>query len=55
MAIFMVLAFVALDVVYVGVVVNYVTQCKLLIFLIRGVAEKVTQKIIKLQEAIKVC
>ena len=50
----MLLAFLALDVVYVGVVVNYTTQCNLLIFLLRGISERVREKTLTLQHAIKV-
>lgn len=54
LAIVMLLAFMVLDVVYVGAVVNYITQCNLLIFLIRGIAERVREKTLSLQHAIKV-
>lgn len=53
LATFMLLAFVALDIVYIGVVINYVTQCDLLIFLIRGIAERVLEKTLNLEQAIK--
>jgi hypothetical protein len=53
LATIMLLAFVALDVVYVGVVVNYITQCNLLIFLLRGIGERVKEKTLSLQQAIK--
>ena len=53
----MLLAFVMLDIVYIAVVVNYVTQCNLLIFLIHGLNDRLKEKTktYDFQKAIKVC
>ncbi|XP_065835476.1 uncharacterized protein [Oscarella lobularis] len=44
LAALMLLAFVMLDIVYIAVVVNYVTQCNLLIFLIHGLNDRLKEK-----------
>jgi hypothetical protein len=50
----MVIGFLAMDMVYVAVAVNYCAQCELLIFLIRGLNERIEEKSIPLQQAIRV-
>jgi hypothetical protein len=49
----MVIGFLAMDMVYVAVAVNYCAQCELLIFLIRGLNERIEEKSIPLQQAIR--
>ena len=48
------MGFFAMDVVYVAVVLNYCTQCQLLIFLIRGLNERIQEKSISLHQIIRV-
>ena len=50
----MVLGILALDIVYIAVVISYCVQCSLLVFYIRGLQEKVKEKIIDLPQAVKV-
>ena len=52
--ILMLIGFLAMDMVYVAVAVNYCAQCELLIFLIRGLNERIEEKSIPLQQAIRV-
>ena len=51
----MLVGFLAFDLVYIAVVVNYCAQCQLLIFLIRGMNERIGEKNVPLQQAIRVC
>lgn len=52
--ILMVIGFLAMDVVYVAVALNYCTQCQLLIFLIRGLNERIEEKSVSLHQIIRV-
>ena len=47
-------SFIALDVVYMAVNINYCVQCFLLIFYIERIQEKVREKVIDLMQAMKV-
>jgi hypothetical protein len=49
----MLAGFLAFDLVYVAVVVNYCAQCQLLISLIRGMNERIEEKSVPLQQAIR--
>jgi hypothetical protein len=50
----MLLGFVALDVVYSAVVINYCVQCALLIFYIKGLQEQLRQCLISLTKGMRV-
>jgi hypothetical protein len=52
--ILMMVGFLAMDVVYVAVVLNYCTQCQLIIFFIRGLNERIEEKSISLHQIIRV-
>ena len=53
--VFMLIGFLGMDMVYVAVAANYGAQCELLIFLIRGLNERIEEKSISLQQAMRVC
>ena len=52
--ILMCISFIALDVVYIVVVLNYCVQCYLLIFYIEGIMEKIRESRLKLMTVMKV-
>lgn len=54
LVILMLIGFLAFDLVYIAVAVNYCAQCQLLIFLIRGMNERIEEKNITLRQAIRV-
>ncbi|XP_062521788.1 uncharacterized protein LOC134196613 [Corticium candelabrum] len=51
--VFMLIGFLGMDMVYVAVAANYGAQCELLIFLIRGLNERIEEKSISLQQAMR--
>ena len=53
--ILMLIGFIALDLVYIAVVINYCVQCGLLIFYIEGLQLKIREGILTIMQAMKVC
>ncbi|XP_033097402.1 uncharacterized protein LOC117101541 [Anneissia japonica] len=53
LVILMLLGCVILDTVYVTAIIDYVTQCQLLIYLLQGLCDRVRERTIDLEEAIK--
>ena len=55
LAIMMLIGFIALDIVYAAIVINYATHCELLIIMMRGMSSRVLQKTVSLRDVTKVC
>lgn len=54
LVILMLVGFIALDIVYAAIVINYATYCELLILMLRGMSSRVLQKTTTLQDVMRV-